>query len=187
LQRGRSGSTSGHGGERGRADDDPVSSPRAEAERRRGTGGNGPSTRPVGTADRLRGIASQSHEGKLRRKARAIPVRSSSEGRTPRARPVEITGEITTGARRRGRQERRGRNMTRRRQLRGWWLVVVGLRRGGKNLENAGDAGGRHRGRPGHTLQRGGSPREVRGRKPVRARCAKTTRWMNHGVGSPNP
>jgi len=31
----------------------------------------------------------QSHEGMLRREAKAIPIASSSEGRTPRARPVE--------------------------------------------------------------------------------------------------
>jgi hypothetical protein len=41
---------------------------------------------------------------------------------------LKKTREIATGARRRSRQERQGRNKTRRRQLRGWWLVTIGLR-----------------------------------------------------------
>jgi hypothetical protein len=41
---------------------------------------------------------------------------------------LKNTREIATGARRRSRQERQGRNKTRRRQLRERWLVTIGLR-----------------------------------------------------------
>jgi len=91
---------------------------RARGDAHRRTGG------PFGSVT----LQSQSQEGRLRREAKAILVVSSSEGRTPRARLVENARETRTGAMRRSRQERQGRNMTRRRQLRGWWLVQVGLR-----------------------------------------------------------
>jgi len=97
----------------------------------KGQGGRcGPGRRepPNGDAVRLRDAASQSQEGMLRREAKAILVVSSSEGRTPRARLAGNTREIATGAKRRSRQERQGRNKTRRRQLREWWLVTIGLR-----------------------------------------------------------
>jgi len=72
---------------------DPEIAPRAEAERRRGTdAGPGRCVPPIGSARfgsaRPHG---QSQEGMRRREAHAIHARSSSEGKTPRARPDETS------------------------------------------------------------------------------------------------
>jgi len=189
LQRGRSGPQVRSRGERERDTHDPVFSPRAEAERRRGADAEpGRWHPPIGIADRSRGAVANRRKGScVERRVQSLPGQALKGKPRGRAR-LKHTGEIVTGARRRGRSERRGRNRTRRRQLRGRWLVAIGLRRGGRNLERADVAGGRRHGRPGKTPKRGERPRKVR--EPFtrfRARRAKTTRWMNHGVGTPNP
>jgi len=71
----------------------------------------------------------QSQEGMSRREAWTIAGRSSSEGRKPRERAgLKHTREIIAGGRRRSRQERQGRNVTRAGKAREWWLAVFGLR-----------------------------------------------------------
>jgi hypothetical protein len=80
----------------------------------------------------------QSQEGMSRREAWAIAVRSSSEGRKPRERAgLKHTREIIAGGRRRSRQERQGRNVTRAGKAREWWLAMLGCAEGAKNLERA--------------------------------------------------
>jgi len=158
---------------------------RKAMEHGRGTGEVAP---PIGIADRSRDAVANRRKGScVERRVQSLPGQALKGEPRGRAR-MKHAGEIATGARRRGRSERRGRNRTRRRQLRGRWLVVIGLRRGGRNLERADGAGGRRHGRPGNTPKRGERPRKVR--EPFtrfRARRAKTTRWMNHEVGTPNP
>jgi hypothetical protein len=143
---------------------------------------------PVGIADRVRNAIANRRKGScVERRVQSLSGQALKGKPRGRAR-LKHAGEIATGARRRGRQERRGRNLTRRRQLREWWLVARRLRRGGRNLERADDAGGRRHGHPGKTPKRGERPRKVRGLvTQVRARRAKTTRWTNHEVGTPNP
>lgn len=80
----------------------------------------------------------QSQEGMSRREAWTIAVRSSSEGRKPRERAgLKHTREIIAGGRRRSRQERQGRNVTREGKAREWWLAMLGCAEGAKNLERA--------------------------------------------------
>jgi hypothetical protein len=160
---------------------------RATRRSRKATG-HGRGTGEVRTADRqgpvgsARPSANRMKGGDAERRTRSMPGQALKGKPRGRAR-MKQAGEIATGARRRGRLERRGRNRTRRRQLREWWLAAIGLRRGGTNLERAGDAGGRRRGRPGDTPKRGERPRKARG--PVigfapggrRPRGGRTTGW----------
>jgi hypothetical protein len=142
-------------------------------------GGTADRQRPTGSA---RPQANRKKGSDVERRTRFLPGQALKGEPRGRAR-LRHTGEIATGGRRRGRQERRGRNVTRRRQLREWWLVAVGLRLGGTDLERADGVGGRRHGPSGHTLQRGGRPREAR--EPFirfapgsrRPRSGRTTGW----------
>jgi hypothetical protein len=97
------------------------------------------------------------------------------------------TGEIATGARRRGRQERRGRNFDPEEATPGVVARRVWVAPWGNKPRES-----RWRRR---TAPRSIGSHSEAGRKSeggtraihlVRARRAKTTRWTNHGVGSPN-
>jgi hypothetical protein len=160
LQRGRARPAVWHGGHRGRGH--PRSGATRKAERPEGrqyratrrsrkATGHGRGTGEVRTADRQCPIGSARPSANRRkgcdaeRRTRSMPGQALKGKPRGRAR-MKQAGEIVTGARRRSRLERQGRNRTRRRQLRERWLVTIGLRRGGTNLERAGDAGGRRRG-----------------------------------------
>jgi len=185
LQRGRARPAVRHGGHRERGH--PRSGDRATRRSRKATGhgaGPGRCVPPIGSARSVsRGREANRRKGSdAERRTRSRPGQALKGEPRGRAR-MKQAGEIVTGARRRSRLERQGRNKTRRRQLREWWLVAVGLRRGGTNLMRAGDAGGRRRGRPGDTPKRGERPRKARelvkqfapgGRRP---RGGRTTGW----------
>jgi hypothetical protein len=133
------------------------------------------------------GRVRQSQEG--RRTSRGVPIfgRSCPGGRNPVSAPGGDTGETAMGARRRGRQERRGRNVTRRRQLREWWLVAGGLRWGGRKPRESG-ASFTVRASPGQTLERGRSLREA---GPFEKSVAPPRAWeprggRNHEAAAPN-
>jgi hypothetical protein len=193
LQRGRDRPAVRHGGHRERGH--PRSGNRATRRSRKATG-HGRGTGEVRTADSAvpdsvaRGRMANRRKGcDAERRTRSMPGQALKGKPRGRAR-MKQAGEIATGARRRGRLERRGRNRTRRRQLREWWLAAIGLRRGGTNLERAGDAGGRRRGRPGDTPKRGERPRKARepvtgfapgGRRP---RGGRTTGWERRTHGA---
>jgi len=134
--------------------------PCAEAERRRRHVRAGETETASRRVREVGDAATPIAGGEAASRGAAIPVVSRSEGRTPRARPDESSGETVTGARRRSRQERQGRTRTRRRQLRERWLVTTGCAEGETDLVKAVDTGGRCRGHPGDTLKRGQSPRK---------------------------
>jgi len=104
----------------------------------------------------------QSPEGRRTSRGVPIPGRASPGGRNPGSAPGGDTREIAAGATRRGRQERRGRNVTRRRKTPG-----VVARRGTVALGGRRTSGERcivHsvRASPGQTVERGRSLREAR-------------------------
>jgi hypothetical protein len=93
---------------------------------------------PCSEAPAAKADGRQSQEGRGRREAARSPARAGPGGRNPGSAPGGDTGETAAGARRRGRQERRGRNRTRRRYLREWWLVAERLRCGGEEPRESG-------------------------------------------------
>jgi hypothetical protein len=150
----------------------------------RSEGGN-----PWSEAPPAKACGSQSPEG--RRTSRGVPIsgRASPGGRNPGSAPGGDTREITTGGRRRGRQERRGRNVTWRRQPPG-----VVARRGTVALwghETSGERCIVHsvRASPGQTVERGRSLREA-GRLKSFSRPAPglgAARWEEPRSGRAEP
>jgi hypothetical protein len=125
----------------------------------------------------------QSQEGMSRREAWAIAVRSSSEGRKPRERAgLKHTREIIAGGRRRSRQERQGRNVTRAGKAREWWLAMFGLRWGGEKPRESRSSGLVPAARnPGKTLKPGLKPEE--GSSP--GQTGDASRCEDHEVDEP--
>jgi hypothetical protein len=126
----------------------------ADVSNRRGIRGGTSAARDFRVATACR---CQSQEGMSRREASTIAVRSSSEGKKPRERAgLKHIREIGAGARRRSRQERQGRNLTRAGKVREWWLVPVGLRWGGEKPRESRSSGLVPAARnPGETLKPG--------------------------------
>jgi hypothetical protein len=175
-----------HGTPKG-APDDPDACAEAERRRRQQRARGDAHRRtacPFGTVT----PQSQSHEGMLRREAKAIPIASSSEGRTPRARPVERYRGDRGGSKA---SKPAGTAGTQRDPKEATSGVVarhdsVALK-GNKPRES-----GRHR----KTVSRPAGQHSEAGMKSWKdsqaghtacARCPKTARWMNHEAGSPNP
>jgi hypothetical protein len=181
LQRGRAGPESGT---TAIADGHRRSGTRVTRRSRKATG-HGPGDR--GGARPARPHANRK-KGERRREATAIPVRSSSEGRTPRTRPVErCRGDRdgskasrpagTAGAQRDPEEATPGV------VARPGWVASWGNR-----PRESRDTGGRWHGRPGDTPKRGERPRKARGPvKRFRARRAKTTRWTEPRGGNAEP
>jgi hypothetical protein len=103
----------------------------------------------AGTSDGAGGTAcrsstlsgSQSREGMRRREAVRSRQCQALKGEPRERARLKHIGEIVPGARRRGGQEPRGRNMTRARQARERWLGTVGLRCWGNEPRESDGAG----------------------------------------------
>lgn len=97
----------------------------AAARSRKAREGEAKESKPA-SAGRQAKQGRQSHEGMPRRETRRPLSGQASKGE-PRGRArMKHAGEVAGGARRRGTQEVRGRNMTGVRQAREWWLPVTG-------------------------------------------------------------
>lgn len=120
--------------------------------------GDEPRRRPL-VMRRKRRRASQSQEGRSGREAGRSLHGQALKGEPRERARLKNTGEIIAGARRRGTQEVRGRNMTRAGKVRERWLALIGLRCGGRNLGRARRRHGRRR-IPGSDSEAGRKPED---------------------------